>query len=299
VNPIIETWHIVVRELRKNFRSVKGIVLLTLSVLGGCGLALIQIFIDKETKQIASGAFEMIDQAQREQSLEKILEWWFRDKVLASYLSHSPSALALITIITFNFIPLLIAIIGFDGISGEVQHRSVRYWVVRSRKASYYLGKVIGLWFTAVAMTLIMHAIVWIVLVVGGVDKSSSVLFWGLRYWITVVPTVAAWTGLGVLIASQFRTPLVSLLSVCATFFVMFIADKIGSAYVFRDFVAAATDGKTIAPQNWVDYFYPSSYDGFLLHPSPAKWGIGLGLSMAFLVVTSLAGMTIFQKRDV
>jgi ABC-type transport system involved in multi-copper enzyme maturation permease subunit len=294
VNPILETWHIVVRELRKNFRSVKGIVLLTLSVLGGGGLALIHVFLEQGQKKLSEGIGTELSQGKLEEANEMLFQKWYGNPEIAKYLAPSTSALPLATLITYAFIPLLIAIIGFDGISGEVQHRSVRFWTARSRKTSYYLGKVLGLWLTVSLMLLIMHSIVWIVLIVGGADTASKVAFWGLRYVVTTIPVAGAWTGIAVLLASQFRTPLVSLLTVCALFFIMFLADKVGSAVTMMKNASGRTDAV-----NWLDYAYPSAYDGFLLHPSPAKWGLGLGLSMAFLVLTSLAGMAIFQKRDV
>jgi ABC-type transport system involved in multi-copper enzyme maturation permease subunit len=290
VNPLIETWLIVLRELRKNFRSVKGIVLLLLSVLGGAGLALIYVFIEQGKKEYLKD----ITEAQIEQARQTGLEKFYGGVDIAKYLAPSPEALTIATYCTFWFMPLLIAIIGFDGISAEVQHRSVRFWTARSRKSSYYAGKVLGLWSTTTLMLLIMHVIVWIVLIVGGAGNASKIVGWGIRYFATVIPVAGAWTGLAVLIASQFRTPLVSLLTVCSLFFVMFVADKIGSAITLWK-ISNGQEGA----KNWLHFVYPSAYDEMLLNPSAARWGLAVGLSALFLMVTSGTGMLIFERKDV
>lgn len=290
VNPLLEIWIIVLRELRKNFRSVKGIALLALSLLGGGVLALAYAFLEQKKKEFGVGGKDMDLQAMRQQGLET----FFGDKDIASYLAPSPEGITIATFCSYWLLPLLIAIVGFDGISGEVQHRSVRFWTARSRKTSYYIGKFVGLWLTVSAMLLVTHAIVWGVLIVFGASNATAVLGWGLRYYITLIPVAGAWTGVAVLLASQFRAPLVSLLSVCTLFFVMFTADKVGMVVANFRKAGGQTDAK-----NWINYIYPSAYDDFLLHPSPKMWGLGLALCAAFIVVTTGAGMTIFQKRDV
>jgi ABC-type transport system involved in multi-copper enzyme maturation permease subunit len=290
VNPLLEIWLIVARELRKNFRSIKGIALLVLSILGGGALALIYVFVEQGKREYAKD----ISQAQFQELREKGIEKLYGDLDMAKYLAPSPEALTFATYCTFWFMPLLIAIIGFDGISGEVQHRSVRFWTARSRKTSYYMGKVLGLWATVTLMLFIMHTIVWAVLVIGGAGNAGAIVGWGLRYFAAVIPVVGAWTGLAVLLASQFKTPLVSLLTVCALFFVMFLADKIGAAYKLYRMANGQENAK-----NWLDYFYPSAYDNLLLHPHPAKWGLALGLCALFLAATSACGMFAFQRRDV
>jgi ABC-type transport system involved in multi-copper enzyme maturation permease subunit len=281
VNPLVETWIIVSRELRKNFRSIKGIALLTLSVLGGGVLALAYAFMEQKKKEFGVANGENMETLRQNAYMQL-----YGDEAMAKYLAPSSEGLAFSTYVSFWLLPLLIAIVGFDGISGEVQHRSVRFWTARSRKTSYYAGKFVGLWLTVVGMLLVTHVIVWIVLVVFGASSATSILGWGLRYFITLVPTAAAWTSLAVLVASQFRAPLVSLLSVCTLFFVMFVADVGGAILAGVQKAKGNAEAK-----NLVNYIY--------LHPSPAKWGLALGLCFAFVVLFGAVGMAIFQKRDV
>ena len=37
--------------------------------------------------------------------------------------------------------PMLVALMGFDSISADIQHKGVRYWTLRTRRASYFVGK--------------------------------------------------------------------------------------------------------------------------------------------------------------
>jgi ABC-type transport system involved in multi-copper enzyme maturation permease subunit len=291
VNPLLEIWIIVARELRKNFRSIKGIALLVLSVLAGAVFALVYAYVERKAPDLLGQSMGSSDMGAIRERL--FLEFYGNEE-LAKHLAPSPYALAGTTGFTLWIVPLLIAIVGFDGISGEVQHRSVRFWVARARKSSYYAGKFLGLWLTITAMLFVINLIVWIVIGIYGSTAAGSVVGWGLRYFVVVIPVVGAWTALAVLIASQFRTPLVSLLTVCTTFFVVFIANKVGAFVTFMKVQGGNKDAR-----NWMDYIYPSGFDRWLLHPSPKEWGVGLALSLVFIVTCSGAGIAIFQKRDV
>ena len=43
--------------------------------------------------------------------------------------------------------------------SGELQHRSVRFWTVRTRRWSYFIGKILGLWALVALITLVLNII--------------------------------------------------------------------------------------------------------------------------------------------
>src|SRR4029077_12246816 len=65
---------------------------------------------------------------------------------IAAYIAHMPLSLVTFLKVLVWIGPLLVALLGFDSVSGDLQHRSVRYWTVRSRRWSYLLGKFFGLW---------------------------------------------------------------------------------------------------------------------------------------------------------
>ncbi|NOU34531.1 MAG: ABC transporter permease [Polyangiaceae bacterium] len=280
MNPIQEVILIVQRELRKNFRSVKGIVLLILSLLGGGAFAVINAILTRlktrEMGDVPEEQFRMI----REQGLTKFYDG---DADMGRFLSDSPDILWTVSLITIWLTPLLVAVLGYDGVSGEVQHRTVRFWTVRSRRTSYFMGKFFGLWLTVSGVTLVMHLLVWIISTFGGVASAGTVFGWGLRYWMVSIPIAGAWSAIAVLIASQFRTPMVSLLSICIVFFVLFCLKLTG---VWFESV----------PLTCV---YPGTLDNFLLNPQMKRFAIGLAIAAGFIVTGAGAGSAIFAKRDV
>ena len=176
-----------------------------------------------------------------------------------------------------------VAIMGFDSISGERQHRSVRFWAVRSRRGSYFMAKFLGLTATVSLVFLIMHIVIWCVCMFGGAAPPASVLNWGVRFWLSSVPIVAAWSALATFLGSLFRTPIIALLVICSTTFVLFVIRLIGSA-------------AKLPAITWV---YPNKYDDLLLHPHPQTVAQGVGGLLAFCLVWTLLGTTLFAKRDV
>jgi ABC-type transport system involved in multi-copper enzyme maturation permease subunit len=269
------------REVRKNLRSIKGLVMVILSLLGAVAFCFVRIKID----QLASERFspEEIRAAQELTFTEA-----YQDPAVGKFLADAPGALALTTFVMVWLIPLIVAIVGFDSIAGELQYRSVRYWTVRAHRASYYVGKVLGLWAVVAATTLLMQVLLWIVVMTqaSGLDGHilpSAVFTWGVRFYLVTVPVAAAWCGIGTLIASQFKSPIVALFVTCASFCGIWLVNVAGK----------------IAKIKPLTYLYPSSYDGWLLSPEVQRMSGGLAICLAIAIGTTALGSFFFTKRDV
>ena len=219
MNPAAEVMLVVQRELRKNVRSAKGLVLLGLSLLGGVAVALVLAFVEKmKEEKLASLPPEAAIEVQK----QIILQLGNGDEALGEALSKAPGALLGALEVTIWLGPMLVALLGFDAISAELQHRSVRYWTVRLRRPSYYVGKVLGLWGVISAVTLMVHLLMWIIVISRG-ESAGSTIAWGLRLWAVTLPISLVWCAIAQLIASQFRSPILSLLVTFAAFFVIWI----------------------------------------------------------------------------
>lgn len=287
MNPGAEVALVAQRELRKNVRSAKGIVLLVLSLLGGAIVALILAFFEKKKRELIASelaslppeaAAELTNKIQR----EIILQLGDGDEALGDALVKAPGALLGALKVTVWFGPLLVALLGFDAISGELQHRTVRYWTVRTRRLSFYVGKVLGLWSVVSLLTLLVHALIWGIVIARG-EAAGAVIEWGPRLWAVTLPISLVWCAIAQLVASQFRAPILSLLVTLGSFFVLWIG------YVL------ALSGK-VPP---LLYLYPNAYDNWLLHPHPDRLFEGLGICLASAAVYVAAGAAVFAKRDV
>jgi hypothetical protein len=145
------------------------------------------------------------------------------------------------------------------------------------------LGKCLGAWAAVLAVTLAMNAIVWVGTTVVGQLSFGYVLGWGLRFFLVSVPISAAWCGIAMLVGSQFKTPMLSLLVIFGAFFALWLL-RIIAGY---------------ASAEWLAYLYPNFYDKLLLSPKPgdaAKGVLGTGL---LAVLTTIAATQLFRRRDI
>ena len=152
VNPVSETRFIFQRELRKSFRSIKGIILSVLTVAGGGGLALLLAQSDAvRQKQFHEKAIPL-DQVLKVK--QDMLAWWFMDKPTGDHVGNAPMLLWALFAVSLVLMPAVVLMLGFDSISADRQHKTVRYWTVRSRRSSYVIGKWLGLWCTCAVVAL-------------------------------------------------------------------------------------------------------------------------------------------------
>lgn len=279
MSPAKEIGLVIQRELRKNFRSAKGILLAALSLLGGSGVALLAVKVQEIKRQELGQLSPEQIQSMREQVLLK----GYGDEAMAKSLSAAPEVLLMLLMITIWLTPMLVALMGFDSVAPDIQHRSVRYWSLRTRRWSYFIGKWAGLWATVSIVTFALDLVIWILCIVRGEGSAGTVFSWGLRFWLVSLPMSAVWCGIATLVSSLFRSPILALLLTFAAFFVIWVA--------YLTAIVAGVD--------WAAYIYPNHYDHLLLHPQAPKLFTGLGACLAMAAVYVGAGSFFFSKRDV
>ena len=281
MNPMNEIGLIVARELRKNLRSAKGIVLLILSLLGGTLIALVIVwFFQKQLQRLPAG----VTAEQLRVGQDEIFTELYGDPVMGHYLGGAPLPLVAMLFLSVWLAPALIALAGFDAISGEVQNRTVRYWTVRVRRTSYFFGKFLGIFCAVSVITFLMNALMWAVTIARGSYGAGDVLSWGIRFWLVSLPISMAWCGIATFIGSLFRTPILGLLTTFVTFFVFwFIGFFLPHWEALR----------------WLQFGYPNFYDGWLMSPHPERIAGALAVCMAIAALPLAAGTMLFRRRDV
>jgi ABC-type transport system involved in multi-copper enzyme maturation permease subunit len=277
MNPLSEVGLLVSRELRKSIRSVKGILMLVISLLGAAGMAMILNYLRKLDEAKLSP--EQIRELQ-----EAALTKKYGSEEMGHYLADAPSALLIMLMASVWLTPLLIAVLGFDSVAADIQYRSVRFWTVRSRRWTYFTGKFLGQWIVASIAVLALHLITWIIAIGFGGVEGGKVLSWGLRFYFVTVPITGAWCGISSLVSSQFRTPILGLLATCATFFALWLLDVVALVSERVDFFK---------------YVYPNTYDEWLLSPNLKMVAGGTAICLAFAALSVGSGSFIFAKRDV
>ncbi len=276
MSPFAEVQLVTARELRKSFRSVKGIVLAAVSIAGGAGVSMLFAWLDRVQRENLPAGIDAHD------AQEQFFSRWYSPET-GKRLADCPYSLWMMLIATLWLAPLLVALLDFDAVSGELQHRTVRYWTVRVRRSSYMLGKYFGACLSVLAVTLGMTVIVWGATTAVSGLPLATVLRWGVEFYLVSVPITAAWCGVATLVGSQSRSPMLSLMFIFATFFGLWLMRVIAG----------------VSQSAWVAYLYPNAYDEFLLSPSALAMGKGLlGCGLIAGVTTALATL-IFERRDV
>jgi ABC-type transport system involved in multi-copper enzyme maturation permease subunit len=279
VSPAAEVLLVAQRELRKNVRSAKGIVLLGLSILGSVVVALVFAWVEKVKREKLAG---VPPEAQAEIQRQIVLQLGEGDEALGDALLKIPGALLGALKVTIWFAPALVALLGFDAISGELQHRTVRFWTIRTRRVTFYVGKVLGLWAVVSSLTLFVQVLTWGIVISRG-ESAGAVIEWGPRLWIITLPISLVWCAIAQLVGSQFRVPILSLLMTFGCFFVLWIGYLLGAS-------------ERVPP---LLYFYPNVYDTWLLHPHLDRVVEGLAICFGSALAYVAAGAAIFARRDV
>jgi hypothetical protein len=282
MSPIEEAGLTALREIRRNLRSTKGIAMFALFFLGGAVPSVIQVLLQRSAdgRRFA----EMPDDLKRE-AFQVLLERFTYDQATAAHLSHCPPALFLILYKgTILFVPLLILLVGFEQIAGDIQHRGIRYLAGRARRSSIVAGKALGTWAVIAVMVLVLHLTVWISMLVFGTDRIGPILAWGPRLWLFSSVYTAAWVGVSALVSSFFRTPIVSLFVGSAVFFGLWITYKI---FNFVDALHGAT---------WA---YPFAYVDLLESPEPLRVLGGVAALVAWGAVMVLGASAVMNRRDI
>ena len=277
MSPFSEVALVTQREVRKSFRSAKGVALAVLSVLGGGAVSMLVAMVDRLRRERLPAGIDL------HEAQSQVFAGIYDRPNMGKALADCPYALWIMLQATLWLAPLLVALMTFDAVSGDLQRGTVRFWVVRARRTSCLLGKALGAWLAVLGVSLAMNVIVWVTAAAVGHQDPAYIIGWGLRFFAVVVPVTAAWCAIAVLVGSQIKTPMLALMVIFATFFGLWVLRIVA--------------GFTHNP--WLVWAYPNSYDALLLSPDPADISRGLlgTLLISGLSVTVAAVM--FDRRDV
>jgi ABC-type transport system involved in multi-copper enzyme maturation permease subunit len=304
VSPASEIALVAGRELKKSIRSIKGIILAILTLLGSILAVLICIALESGVrKDVGESNTEAFRQLYEDGMVKS-----GTDPAVASYVAHMPISLIAFLKVLVWIGPLLVTILGFDIVSGDVQHRTIRYWTVRSRRWSYLLGKFFGLWGIVAIVTLTLTVLSSIAVLIRGYITVGDFFTWGIRCWLIAVAIAAAWAAVATFISSRFKTPLYGLLTTCGAFFCMWMAGAIGTVVRWLTAISVAsskdphgseTARAVVNNIHWYEYLNPNGYDDLLLSPKPLNVAAGVGACAIYVIVFVGLATVLFAKKDV
>ena len=265
------------RELLRNLRSTKGIAMFVLFFLGGLIPAVVRLMLKKMAGE------EVPDDVLRA-GFETFLAKRHGSELVAKHLAHSPPTLYFLFEGTLTFLPLLVLLVGFDQLAGEIQHRTIRYSAGRATRTSIVVGKALGIWGVVAVMISVLHLTVWIIAMIQGGRDTGAILSWGARMLLFSVFCAGAYVGFASLMSSLFRTPIVALF--------------VGSGIGFAIWLLNAILGYFPSTER-VTWIFPNRYESLLHEPDPLSILGGLALFVAWGAVCVAASSLVVVRRDV
>ncbi len=293
LSPAAEVSLLALRELRRSVRSVKGIILGVITLIGAILASYVTVAIEgTQRARVGAMSNEAFVELKR-----KAYENIYGDAKLGDYLASMPISLLLFLEVTIWLGPLLVALLGVETVSGDLQHRSVRFWAVRIRRSSYFMGKLLGTWVLVALITLVLNVIAGGFSVARGYVTAGQLVTWSLRFWLVAVVIAGAWAALATFISSCFRSPILALLTTFASFFVLWIFGIVGM--IDRMNAGAAEQAPVAASDmRWYQYLYPNAYEQMLLSPEVPKVMTGLAVLLGFVAFVTACGSLLFARRD-
>lgn len=274
---------VALREIRKNLRSTKGIAMFVLFFLGGAVPSVAQILIQRA--QQSAGLDKMPEEAKRQVLEKALLTAYNGNEAIAKYMVECPPVLLFLFQGTLVFLPLLVLLIGFDQIAGDIQHRSVRYVAGRAYRHSIVAGKALGVWGVIATMVLVLHVVVWVVMLVQSEYGAGLTLSWGIRLWAFCVAYAGAYVGLVNLVSSWFKTPILAL----------FIGAGIGFALWLSRLIVLVIGEKAEAA-TWI---FPATYENLMVSPEPLRALGGCALPIVWGAGCVALAAMIVRRRDI
>jgi ABC-type transport system involved in multi-copper enzyme maturation permease subunit len=268
------------RELRRNLRSAKGVVMGLLFLLGGGAASLIYAAISELAMRVREGrpvppeAFRGIRE-----------EFWSQvwDKDIGHYLADSPWIFVALFKAVWWFVPFITLMIGFEQVCGDLQHRSIRYDAIRARRGSLVVGKALAIWIVVSLLVLALDLFVWTVTVARGESSVLVALSWGGRFWALTTAYIAAYAGLTILVSSLTRRPVLSLFIGLVAFAALGLGDMLTSFF------------EKLEPGR---YAFPGFYQVWLVTPRPAEMIAGVAVLLAFGAASTAAASWHLNRSD-
>ncbi|MFZ5444646.1 MAG: ABC transporter permease [Myxococcota bacterium] len=292
-------------ETRRAGKSARGLALMVLFLfaealtlgVGGC----INVGANKQFDEIVTGQGAEPAVVRKELTRRKveILKMVTRNSdATVETLAEVPLVLLLVFFATLLFLPILIALMGFDQISAEIGPKSIRYLVVRAQRSSVLFGKYLS------QLTVLALLMVICVLAMVGVAKWLNADFewllaakWAAKLWAASMVIGATYAALTTLCSSVVRIGPLSLFLNLISLFVFWFIGLVSNVWSLPG--AKGLLGQEESPLAYIRYLLPSQFETQVLSPAPLEFASGLVAFAGFtLVFLGLARM-VLDWRDV
>ncbi|OJH34081.1 ABC transporter permease [Cystobacter ferrugineus] len=197
-----------------------------------------------------------------------------------------PLAVVVVFFFSLFFLPLYVALMGFDQVSGEVGPRSIRYLTVRARRSSVLWGKLLAqatvLLSLVFALDLGLCVYAWVSTPGFGLADFGENL---LRFWLASAVFSFAFLSLTSLCSCVTTSPPVSL--------ILNLAVLVFSIVLWM--TALADEGN---PVRHLRFLSPLKYSLELLDPAPRTAAVSVAAYAVFTLLFLGSALTALRTRD-
>jgi ABC-2 type transport system permease protein len=185
------------------------------------------------------------------------------------------------------FLPVYVALMGFDQISGEVASRSIRYIILRARLSSLLVGKFLVQASLLVGLVLVIDVGIFAFARYAHPDFTLAAMALNLvKVWLATLVFALAYVALTTLCSSLFRAPGLSLVLNFVLVLGFLLMELMGWYYKGKSFI------------EYIRYLSPSYYSADLLSPVLGEFGLS-GLAYASFTLIFLGGAyAVLRTRD-
>jgi ABC-type transport system involved in multi-copper enzyme maturation permease subunit len=214
--------------------------------------------------------------------------------------SGALDALPIVVLVVFKlslfFLPAYVTLMGFDQVSSERASRSLRYLVVRARRASVLAGKFLSQATVLLALVALVNLGLFAYALLTEPDfPLGAALPAFLRLWLAAGLFSVAYVALTTLCSTLVDSPGLSLALNFLLLFCFWLMDVVGTGAA----LSAEARGEEAGPVALLRYLSPSHYAGDLLHPQLGPFALS-GLAYAlFATLFLVAAWQTLRARDV
>ena len=197
-----------------------------------------------------------------------------------------PLAVMVVFYLSLFFLPLYVALMGFDQVSGEVGPRSIRYLTVRARRTSVVLGKFLAQTTILLGMVLVLDVglCIYTGLTTPGMGPGNLVVHL-LKFWLASTVFSLTFLALTSLCSNLTTSPAVSLISNLSVLMLSLL-------------FWMTTMAEESNPLRLLRFLSPFAYSINLLSPEPAQVGVSVAAYMGFTVVFLVSALQALRARD-
>ena len=289
-----DVWLIAAYDLKESVRSRRawtvGLLFFVASILASWAFIESMKLIEKAMLLVPGGTLDPTKLAQNSKFLD-VIKFLIGDARKIDYVVTLPPLGLFITSVMMMSIPWIVALTSTDLVAGDVQHRTVRYVLLRTARINFVLGKVLSqtLLIAGITLTSLLPAVAFAAIQLRTFDGAATV-----TYLVQSAPAMLSYAfsfvGLAALASQLTGTPQKARSLAMAMFVLLWVVGWRKPSFALENLWSLFSV---------LSYLSPWHMKGYLYEPELVQRMLGCAMSFGFGVFFVSTGFLHFSRRDV